>query len=63
MGVARKLKEVDQVMGSMTSQNNLVDFLDDPENAQRVNSLVEDIHYALMDYQVCAPKKACSHCH
>jgi len=55
MGIARKLKEVDQAMGLMTSQNTLVDFLNDPENAQRVNSLVEDICYALMDYQVCTP--------
>ena len=44
-------------MGSMPNQNDLVDFLDDPENAQWVNGLVEDIHYALMDYQVCIPTK------
>lgn len=43
-------------MESMTNQNNLVDFLDDPGNAQWVNGLVEDIRYAMMDYQVCAFK-------
>ena len=57
MGITRKLKEVGQAMGSMTSQNNLATFLDDPENAQWVNGLVEDIHHALMDYQVCTPKR------
>jgi len=40
-------------MESLTIQDNLVDFLNDPENAQRVDDLVEDISYALMDYQVC----------
>lgn len=57
MGIIRKLKEVGQALGSMASQHNLVDFLDDPENAQWVNYLVEDIRYAMMDYWVCTPKK------
>jgi len=30
-----------------------MEFLANTGNAQRVNSLVEDIHEALMDYQVC----------
>ena len=56
MGIARKLEEVGQDMGSMPSQDNLMDFLDDPENAQWVNGLVGDIQCAWMDYQVCTPK-------
>jgi len=56
VGTTRKLKEIGQDMESMTNQNNLVDFLDDPGNAQWVNGLVEDIRYAMMDYQVCAFK-------
>jgi hypothetical protein len=44
-------------MDSMTTQKDLADFLNNPENAQRLNGLVEDIRYALMDYQVCTPKK------
>ena len=43
-------------MDSMTARNNLGNFLDNPENAQEFNSLVEDIRYALMDYQVRTPK-------
>jgi len=36
----------------MTTQEDLAHFLKNPENAQRVNGLVEDTRYALMDYQV-----------
>ena len=43
-------------MGPMTTRNDIADFLSDPENAQRLNGLVEDIRYALVDYQVCIPK-------
>ena len=57
MRITRKLKEADQAMGSIPSQNNLVEFLDNPETAQWVNSLVEDVRYAWMDYQVCTPKR------
>ena len=52
MRITRKLQEVGQALGSIMTQNDLVDFLN-PENAERVGGLVEDIHYALMDYQVC----------
>ena len=55
MGVSRELEEIGRAMNSMT-ENNLADFLNDPENAQRLNGLVEDVRYALMDYQVCIPK-------
>ena len=53
---SRKLKEAKQAMDMMATQDGLTHFLNDPENAQRMNGLVEDIHYALMDYQVCTPK-------
>ena len=43
-------------MNSITTRNDLVDFLNDPENTQTLNILVEDIRYALMDYQVCPSK-------
>jgi len=52
METTRKLQEVGQAMGSMAIQSDLTDFLNDPKNAQKVDGLVEDIHYALMDYQV-----------
>jgi len=50
------LKEIDQAMDSMITQNDLARFLKNPENAQVFNHLVEDIRYALMDYKVCAPE-------
>ena len=47
-------------MGSMTAQEDLLDFLNDPENAQKLNFMVEDVRYALLDYQVCAPEDTLS---
>ena len=54
--------EVGQTMESMTTQENFTHLLNDPENAQRLNGLVEDIRYALMDYQVCTHQRPHSHC-
>ena len=51
--IGRELEVVSQAMESVTTQDDLADFLNNPENAQRVNDLVEDIRDALMDYQVC----------
>jgi len=42
-------------MDSMTTQKDLAHFFKTPENAQKANSLVEDVRYALIDYQVCTP--------
>jgi len=54
---SRKLKEIEETMDSMTTQEDLAYFLNGPENAQRLNGLIEDIRYALMDYQVCTPQR------
>jgi len=43
-------------MDSMVIQKDLALFLKKTENAQKLNGLVRDIRYALMDYQVCFPK-------
>jgi len=43
-------------MGSVATREDLALFLGIPKNAQKINSLVEDIRDALMDYQVCPPK-------
>ena len=51
------MKEIGQAMNPITAQKDLADFLKGPKNAQRLNSLVENIRYALMDYWVCIPKK------
>jgi len=49
------LKEIGQAMDSMTTQKDLALFLKNSENAQKLNGFVQDIRYALMDYQVCSP--------
>ena len=43
-------------MGSMATRKDLVDFLNNPKNAQNLNGLIEDLRRALMDYQVRIPK-------
>ena len=43
-------------MDPMTTQKDLALFLKKPENAQKLNGLVQDIRYAVMDYQVCSLK-------
>jgi len=43
-------------MNSMTTQKDLVHFFKNPENTHKVNALVEDIRYALIEYQVRTPK-------
>ena len=44
-------------MRPMTARRDLAEFLCKPENGQRLNILVEDIRYALMDYQVRTPRQ------
>jgi len=56
MGIGRRLKEIGQDMDPMTTREDLAFFLKKPENAQKLNGLVQDIRYAVMDYQVCTPK-------
>ena len=36
----------------MATQKNIAQFLNNTENAQKLNDLVDDIREALMDYQV-----------
>ena len=53
MGIRRKLEEVRKTLDSMGAQKDIVKFLNNSGNAQRVNGLVEDVRDALVDYQVC----------
>jgi len=39
-------------MDLMTTQEDFANFLNNHKNLKELNDLVEDIHYALMDYQV-----------
>jgi len=53
MGTTRKLETICQGLTLPADQGKVKRFLDNTENAQRINSLVEDVHEALMGYQVC----------
>ena len=52
MAIIRKLDDVRQVLDPMATRNDIVQFLSNAENAQRLNDLVDDIREAVMDYQV-----------
>ena len=53
---ARKLEDICQNLAQNLTlpaeQGKVVESLTNPENAKRINGLVEDIHEALMGYQV-----------
>ena len=53
MEPVRKLEDICQNLTLPTEQGKVVEFLTNPENAQRINDLVEDIYEVLMGYQVC----------
>ena len=55
--IARKLNAVHQAVDLVTAQEDLANFLKNPDNAQKLNDLVEDIQYALIEYQVRTPKR------
>ena len=51
--MTRKLENICQGLALPAEEGEVMKFLADAENALRINSLVEDIHEALMEYQVC----------
>ena len=53
MWIVRKLGDICQSLTLPEEQGEVMEFLTNTENAQRVNGLMEDIHEALMGYQVC----------
>ena len=53
IGVARKLEDVHQSLTLLVEKGEAIGLPTSAGNAQRINSLVEDIHEVLMDYQVC----------
>jgi hypothetical protein len=57
MGIARKLEDVRQALDPMTTQKDIAQFLNNTENAQKLNDLVDDIREAVMDYQVRTPQR------
>ena len=52
MRIARKLERAHQALDLMATQKNIAQFLNNPDNAQKLNDLVDDIREAVMDYQV-----------
>ena len=52
MGIVRKLEGVRQALGQVSAQKDIAQFLNNADNAQKLNDLVEDIREAVMDYQV-----------
>jgi len=53
MGITRKLGNICQSLTLPAEKGMVVEYLTNAENAQRINSLVEDMCEALMVYQVC----------
>jgi hypothetical protein len=54
--VAKELKKVGETLDSIITRKDLMQFLNNVENAGKLNGLVEDIRDALMGYQVCIPE-------
>ena len=50
--MARKLEDILRGLTLLAEQGKIVEFLANTENVQRINSLVEDICEALIEYQV-----------
>jgi len=53
MGMTRKLDNIYQGLTLPAEEGDVMRFLANNENAQSINSLVEDVCEALMEYQVC----------
>ena len=53
VGVARKLEDISHSLTLPEEQGKVVEFLTNTGNAQRINDMVEGVHEALMNYQVC----------
>ena len=50
--MARKLEGIRQALDRMAAQKDIARFLNNTDNAQKLNNLVEDIREAVLDYQV-----------
>ena len=51
--ISRKLEDICQSLTLPVKQGDVITHLTNPENVQRIDGLVEDLHEALMEYQVC----------
>ena len=51
--VARKLEDIHQDLAVLREQGKAEGFFNNVEHADKLSGLVEDVHDAIMDYQVC----------
>ena len=58
----RKLEDIHQDLILPVEHGDVMGLLADNENVQRINDLLEDVHVALMGYQVCVPNFITSDC-
>jgi len=52
MGIARKLENILCELEPLVDQGKLVGFFFNVQNLDKLSGIVEDIHDAMMDYQV-----------
>ena len=52
MGIGRKLQDVCQALAPLEEQGKVEGFFNNIDNADKLGGLVEDIHDAMMEYQV-----------
>ena len=55
MEIGRKLEDICQSLTLLVEQGDAMRFQANSENMQRINGLLEDLHEALMGYQVSIP--------
>jgi len=55
VGATRELERALKALAPITSQKDIAQFLNNADNAQKLNNLVDDIHEAVIEYQVCTP--------
>ena len=53
MGIVRTLEDVYRELILLSEQGKVQGFFNNVKNADKLVSLVKDIHDAMMDYQVC----------
>ena len=54
MRIGRKLQDIQQELALLGEQGKTKGFFNNVGDAEKLGGLVEDIHDAMMDYQVCA---------
>ena len=59
MGISRRLEDICRSLALPTEQ--VLEFLTNAENVQKINGLVEDFSAVLMEYQVCVELLILSH--